>query len=207
MKILTHAFGPAQTQSYLLIEENEAVWIDPAPFSSSWVDRFLPAAARAKAIFLTHSHWDHISAIGQSKRFENAPIYVHALDSDNVKQPGNDGLFWPEGIDKPDLGLSSLLSIDEGFEWKLGKYLFRTFHTPGHSPGSCVFFCASLDLLISGDTLFAMGYGRVDLPTSSPEKMKKSLEKLSHFPLQTRLFPGHGPSVLLHELNWLKEVF
>lgn len=205
MKILTQAFEPLQTQSYLLIGENEAVWIDPAPLSGAWVDAILPAAARAKAIVLTHSHWDHISAIGQSKRFSQAPIYVHRQDSENVKNPGSDCLFWPESVPLPKLRNSSLHLIEEGFEWCVGTHRFITFHTPGHSPGSCVFFCPALELMISGDTLFSMGYGRVDLPTGNASEMKKSLKKLSHFPKETRLFPGHGSSALLKELSWLHD--
>ena len=45
--------------------------------------------------------------------------------------------------------------------------------------------------LISGDTLFIQGCGRVDLPGSDSEQMYNSLKHLSSLPDETVLYPGH----------------
>ena len=50
-------------------------------------------------------------------------------------------------------------------------------HTPGHTPGSQCFKVNNN--LVSGDTLFVQGCGRVDLPGSNSEDMFHSLRKLS----------------------------
>ena len=46
--------------------------------------------------------------------------------------------------------------------------------------------------MFSGDTLFAGTYGRVDLPTSDPIQMGKSLKKLFALDPDIKVYPGHG---------------
>jgi glyoxylase-like metal-dependent hydrolase (beta-lactamase superfamily II) len=46
--------------------------------------------------------------------------------------------------------------------------------------------------LVSGDTLFIQGCGRVDLPGSNPDHMYESLNKLASLPDDTVLLPGHN---------------
>ena len=47
-------------------------------------------------------------------------------------------------------------------------------------------------MLISGDTMFAGTYGRVDLPTSDPIQMGKSLKKLLALDEDVKVYPGHS---------------
>jgi hydroxyacylglutathione hydrolase len=64
-------------------------------------------------------------------------------------------------------------------------------HTPGHTPGSQCFRVA--DALVSGDTLFLQGCGRVDLPGGDPDEMYRTLsERLSTLPDDLVLLPGHA---------------
>ena len=53
--------------------------------------------------------------------------------------------------------------------------------------------------LVSGDTLFVQGCGRVDLPGSNSEDMFHSLQKLSALPDETILYPGHNYSAEPYE--------
>lgn len=65
----------------------------------------------------------------------------------------------------------------------------KIISTPGHSPESKSYLFK--DILFSGDTLFNNGYiGRYDLPGSSKEELKKSLNKLNNLDYKT-LAPGH----------------
>ena len=62
-------------------------------------------------------------------------------------------------------------------------------------------------LLFSGDTLFAGGWGRVDLPGASPEQMVESLARLATFDDPLAVFPGHGPATTIgRERVWLEMV-
>jgi glyoxylase-like metal-dependent hydrolase (beta-lactamase superfamily II) len=64
-------------------------------------------------------------------------------------------------------------------------------HTPGHTPGSSCFRVK--DALLSGDTLFLQGCGRVDLPGGDAEEMRRTLQqRLSKIEDEVVLYPGHA---------------
>jgi glyoxylase-like metal-dependent hydrolase (beta-lactamase superfamily II) len=83
------------------------------------------------------------------------------------------------------------LVLNEGSdELIVGEQRIRHLHTPGHTPGSQCFLVDNN--LVSGDTLFVGGCGRVDLPGSDPAQMYDSLvNKLRALPDDTVLYPGH----------------
>jgi glyoxylase-like metal-dependent hydrolase (beta-lactamase superfamily II) len=72
----------------------------------------------------------------------------------------------------------------------VGNVEVEFLHTPGHTPGSQCFRIKNT--LVSGDTLFINGCGRVDLPGSDSEDMYRSLQKLADLPDETLLLPGHN---------------
>ena len=74
----------------------------------------------------------------------------------------------------------------------------QVIHTPGHSPGSV---CLSAgDVLFTGDTLFAGGVGRTDLPGGNHAELEASLRRVvTEFPPETIIYPGHGPSSTVGE--------
>ena len=62
---------------------------------------------------------------------------------------------------------------------------------PGHSPDSVVFIHG--DLVFGGDTLFAGGIGRADLPEGNMALLVNGIkEKMLTLPNSTKVFPGHG---------------
>ena len=79
--------------------------------------------------------------------------------------------------------------LDDGQVIELGNTIVKVLHTPGHTPGSQCFRVKNA--LVSGDTLFIQGCGRVDLPGSDPDEMFNSLHKLAALPDDTVLYPGH----------------
>jgi glyoxylase-like metal-dependent hydrolase (beta-lactamase superfamily II) len=63
-------------------------------------------------------------------------------------------------------------------------------HTPGHSPGS---ICLSWEgNLLTGDTVFAEGIGRTDIPGGSMPRMKESITRIMALPDGTIIWPGHS---------------
>ena len=85
-------------------------------------------------------------------------------------------------------------TVIDGEEVVLGGRIWLALHTPGHTPGSQCFHVEERDRsghLVSGDTLFLNGCGRVDLPGADPKAMYESLETLKALPDSTNLFPGH----------------
>ncbi|MCH9614470.1 MAG: hypothetical protein SP1CHLAM54_15700 [Chlamydiia bacterium] len=151
-----------------------------------------------EAIWLTHSHFDHIADLATLKAKYQLPVWVHPLDEKNVLKPGSDGLKFdilvaPCKVDH---------HFEDGMRMKLGAYEFEVLHLPGHSPGGVAFYCESEKLLISGDVLFKAGFGRVDLPHSDPMKMRSSINRLCALPEDTLVYPGHGETTTIGDEAW-----
>jgi glyoxylase-like metal-dependent hydrolase (beta-lactamase superfamily II) len=140
-----------------------------------------------KNIINTHMHWDHIGGNGF---FSNAKIHIHEKDAPVLEKGDSELSNAPyfNGRMKP---MKVAVKLKEGDEI-LG---FKVIHTPGHTQGSICLFEPKERILISGDTIFADGVGRVDLPGGSAEDMEKSLEKLASMKIE-KILPGHGEPVL-----------
>jgi hydroxyacylglutathione hydrolase len=81
------------------------------------------------------------------------------------------------------------LALSEGSEVRLGKHVGRVIEVPGHTLGHIALLFDEERIAFVGDTLFAMGCGR--LFEGSPEQMYRSLQRLSGLPADTRLYCAH----------------
>jgi len=135
----------------------------------------------------THGHFDHIGGNGY---FLNAKVAIHELDAP-ILENGDEELSFCEFFN----GHMHPRQVDR--KLKEGDEIngLRVIHTPGHSPGSICLYDEVNKTLFSGDTVFADGIGRTDLPGGNELDMKKSLEKLRGLKIE-KLFPGHGEPVL-----------
>lgn len=140
-----------------------------------------------KNIVNTHMHWDHIGGNGF---FSNAKIHIHEKDAP-VLEKGDvvmcNSAYFSGKMHPMKVGVK----LREGDE----IFGFKVIHTPGHSPGSVCLFDPKGKILISGDTVFSDGVGRIDLPGGSESDMEKSLEKISLLKAE-KILPGHGEPVL-----------
>ena len=158
MNIQTLTLGPLATNCYLVRaeESSRAVIIDPAANSKRLLAALEEQGLTLEAILLTHAHFDHILGL---PALGNVPIYVHELDApamtDAVRNCAEDRL--------PAVPATHL--VHEGDVLHLAGMTFTVMHTPGHTPGGVCYQCG--DDLFTGDTLFAPGYGRTDLPGGS----------------------------------------
>jgi hydroxyacylglutathione hydrolase len=179
--------GRMQNFVYLIgdREARRAVVVDAA-----WdIDAILSVLAEdgmsLDAALITHFHPDHLGgdmyhiqgAADLLKRGEKIKVHVHKSEAEFVPHIS--------GLSKNDLVLN-----EGGDELIVGEQRIRHLHTPGHTPGSQCFLVDNN--LVSGDTLFIGGCGRVDLPGSDPAQMYDSLvNKLRALPDDTVLYPGH----------------
>lgn len=69
--------------------------------------------------------------------------------------------------------------------------------TKGHSLDSLTFYFPQEKIMFCGDFLFKNTFGRTDLPGGNNKQMLDSLEKISKYPLDTVLYPGHGEKTTL----------
>ena len=80
-------------------------------------------------------------------------------------------------------------TVGEGDEVAVGTETARVFETPGHTSGHIVYWFETSKALFCGDTLFALGCGR--LFEGTPAQMWDSLSKLRALPDDTRVYCGH----------------
>lgn len=79
--------------------------------------------------------------------------------------------------------------VSEGDEVRLGGCLAQIIETPGHTLGHIVYHLSELNIAFVGDTLFALGCGR--LFEGAPAQMWDSLQKLRALPDETLVYCAH----------------
>nr|MBA2373748.1 MBL fold metallo-hydrolase [Chloroflexota bacterium] len=130
-----------------------------------------------------------------------AEIAVHPLDRSRLEHP--QPLFAPFEIPP----CVPAVELAEGGLIRFGEIRLRVLHTPGHTEGSVCLLAEDEGLLFSGDTLFAGGWGRVDLPGGDPLAMVESLVRLADLEPSVMVLPGHGATTTIaREHPWLELV-
>ena len=204
MHHLTRAIGPLATNVHILADEStrEAIAIDTAIPSLAWISDELAARGwTLKLIVSTHGHWDHVGDNAALSGHTGAPIAVHPLDRDRLLHPKPIYAPFPIPPSVPAVELA------EGGVIRFGSLRLDVLHTPGHTEGSVCLMAPDEGILFSGDTLFAGGWGRVDLPGGSSEQMAASIARLGRLDPGTRVLPGHGGSTTIgREAAWIELV-
>jgi hydroxyacylglutathione hydrolase len=127
------------------------------------------AGGRCDTILLTHHHGDHIDGVEEVRarfgaRVVGAKADAHRLPKlDQAVAPGDTVM----------VGETSGIVID----------------SPGHTLGHVAFFFDEGDVLLSGDTLFSLGCGR--LLEGTPADMFRALSLLKPLPPETLVCCGH----------------
>ncbi len=180
--------GPMQNFTYLVGSRSsrEVAVVDPAWDVDALLERIAGQGYTLTAALVTHYHPDHvggslgghsIEGLAELLGRQGVKAYVHRDEADGVRKVTG-------------LSESDLCRVDSGDRLKIGEVEVEFLHTPGHTPGSQCFRVKNT--LVSGDTLFINGCGRVDLPGSDPEAMYHSLRHLCALPDDTLLLPGHN---------------
>ena len=152
--------------AYLIKEGEHCAVLDPS--ESAPVKAALEKLGwQPQFILNTHHHNDHVGGNLELKKITGAQIVG----------PGKDKARIP-GID---------IGIDEQSGWSFAGRPVRVLEVPGHTRNAITFVMG--DNAFTGDTLFAMGCGR--LFEGDPPTMWISLLKLMALPDATRIYCGH----------------
>ena len=201
---ISRVVGPAATNVHILADtrSSEAIAIDTATPSLAWIaDELLARAWTLKLIVSTHGHWDHIGDNAAVAAATGAEIAVHPLDRHRLEDP--QPLFAPFEI----VPSVPAVELAEGCEIRFGAIRLTVLHTPGHTEGSVCLHAVDEGVLFSGDTLFAGGWGRVDLPGADPAAMVESIARLTTFEDAIAVLPGHGGATTIgRERAWMELV-
>ena len=204
MERLSRVVGPASTNVHILADERsrEAIAIDTAIPSLAWISDELAARDwTLKLIVSTHGHWDHIGDNASVAVATGAEIAVHPLDRHRLEdpQPLSAAFEIPPSVPAVELA--------EGGEIRFGAIRLVVLHTPGHTEGSVCLYAPDDGVILSGDTLFAGGWGRVDLAGGDPNAMVASIARLTSFEDGIGVLPGHGSTTTIgRERAWMELV-
>jgi glyoxylase-like metal-dependent hydrolase (beta-lactamase superfamily II) len=168
--------GPLATNCYILAAGDKRVIIDAGAGAEEI--RAALGGGEVLAIIATHGHNDHVDAVDSLVALTGAPFMVPAADA---------------ALAGRSVETSAATLLEDGATLDFPGISLDVIATPGHTPG-CVCLYAP-PLLFSGDTLFAGGVGRFDLPGGSSDALFDSIkERIFVLPDETDVLPGHGPA-------------
>jgi glyoxylase-like metal-dependent hydrolase (beta-lactamase superfamily II) len=199
-KIIKLTVGPVATNCWIYpFDDGSAAIIDPGDESDVIISALLKSQLKPKYILLTHGHFDHICAVPYlTAAFPGKiKIAIHDMDSEYLGPSSRDihNASMQAAIGDTsllDMSWSEMPSADILLEEGSSIGTFSVIHLPGHTPGSIAFFDKDAGLLFSGDTLFADGYGRTDLPGGDMGALASSLRRLFEMDGNIEVYPGHG---------------
>lgn len=200
LEILRLVLGPVSTNCYLVADtaSHETAVVDPAWDGNVIFEEAAKRGWKIEQLWYTHAHFDHFAGADDLARALEIPPGV-ALHSE-------DRPLWEAGGLGDSFGYTSSLFLEPTMDLAItrnlavGGYQFQVRHAPGHTPGSCIFFCAAEKVLFSGDLIFAEGVGRADLPGGDWDVLLASIrDQVYTLPNETRILPGHGNETLVGE--------
>jgi hydroxyacylglutathione hydrolase len=163
---------PALSDNYIWLvhdaESGETMVVDPAV-----ADPVLDEADRRgwpiTAIWNTHWHPDHTGGNAGIKARTGCEVIAPAAEAERI--PSADRL------------------VKEGDEVRLGSHVATVWEVPAHTAGHIAYYLPGDAEIFVGDTLFAMGCGRLFEGTAA--QMFANMQRLAKLPPETRAYCAH----------------
>lgn len=169
--LLVRQFSCLQDNYGFLVHDPDSG--ETAAIDTPDADRILAEAGKAgwtiTQIWNTHHHWDHAGGNLALKQATGARIIAPSYDRGRI-----------EGIDT---------EVSDGDVVMLGTRAAQVLFTPGHTLGHVIYWFEDDAVAFVGDTLFAMGCGR--LFEGSPQQMWTSLSRVAALPDNTSVYCAH----------------
>jgi hydroxyacylglutathione hydrolase len=191
MDVRMFTVGPVQENCFIARRDgaSEAIVVDPGEEPERLLTAIEGLGLDVKGILVTHTHFDHVGAVGPLARATGAPVWCPEIERD-VLANINDYVPWPgfgpfESYDADHL-------VAGGEKLELAGLEIDVIFTPGHSPGHVTYSIPTEQAIFSGDVLFQSSIGRTDLPGGDHATLLASIATLlDTLPGETRVYPGH----------------
>lgn len=154
-------------------------------------------------LLATHAHLDH--NFGAVRLYHQYGLKVEICEEDkelleHLPEQAKTLFGMTISEERPQVGRL----LKDGDTITFGNHTLQVLQTPGHTHGSCLFYCEEEHTAFTGDTLFRMSIGRTDFAEGSWVEMDNSLKNvISKLPKETVVLSGHGPqSTIADELQY-----
>ena len=183
--------GILESNGYIIYQKNgkKCYVIDPGYEAGNFVSFMKENGLEPEGILLTHGHHDHVGAADKLAERMSCPVYIHREDEDLAKCR----------TDK---------YLEDGQIFLVGDEELKVIHTPGHTRGGVCFYSEKSRAAFTGDTIFDVDIGRMDLEGGSEEDMARSLKNVvDKWDNDVIIYPGHGDSSSMKKVREVNSEF
>lgn len=187
------------TYFYIDSHSKSGFLIDPGAQAGLIYDAIVRNGWHIEKILLTHGHFDHFGAAELLREKLVAPIYIYSEDARyltdtylNLSANSGEPIIVPHYEELYE-GEIIRLKANSGFNLKV-------ISTPGHTPGSVVFYSPEERVAFVGDTLYQHGPGLTNFPGGNRAELENSImNKVLTLPEDTLLLSGHSSPITVAE--------
>ena len=216
-KIRRYVFRYIDSNMYILVEDHEALVIDP--HIDAEADAYLrQQVVENVTILLTHEHFDHVCGIPWFREHYNTTVICQqeALDPHSqrlcgrsitisliLSDQGRDDEIKELEKEYPPFTFTAERSFDRQVEFEWHGHMIRMEHIPGHSPASSLIIIDE-ENVFTGDSLVPNCEPTLRWPGSDAKVYEeKAVPALLSIPHGHIIYPGHREPIYRSELTYL----
>lgn len=212
-------YSPVESNMYVLIEGKEAIIVDSDVSETIW-DVIREQGVGKVHLLLTHEHYDHSHGVWWWQEKVETHLYCHKnckgqLSTKKKSSPRlvafviaerdkNEGTNKYEEFKKNirEYSLEPDVLLEDSQVISIAGHQITIFHTPGHSPGSCIYLIDNA-ILFSGDSMIEGLKIISTFKGGNVEELQTiTLPKMKALPNDLWVLPGHGEPFQKKDYNF-----